>query len=172
MSKATAIDRKVVIAPNHLRLGEFCEPYGGVFAGLVRGDQGKPDFYLFVPPGPEAETSAKWGGYNEDEPGATSNNDGLANTIALCDSKIDHPAAKFARGLTLYGLDDYYLPSRNELRVCFTNCPELFAKEWYWSSTQSSAHSAWIQDFGNGYALYARKDDDYRVRAVRRLIIQ
>ncbi len=170
--KAAPISRTEIKAPGHLRLGEFTKHYGGVFAGVIRGHNGKPDYYLFVPPDAEAETNAAWGGYGEDEPNAKDAHDGLANNIALCESKIEHPAAKFARGLELYDLKDFYLPSREELRLCFINCRELFKPEWYWSSTQYSANSAWIQYFEDGYQFYLTKANDYRVRAVRRLIIQ
>lgn len=166
-----AISRTEVKAPGHLQLGELCPHYGGVFAGLVRGQDEKPDYYLFVPPDHTAQASLPWGGYEHDEPGAKDSHDGLANTIALCESKIDHPAAQFARDLELYGLKDYYMPSREELRLCFINCRKLFEPEWYWSSTQSSATYAWVQYFGVGGQNGGRKDDAYRVRAVRRLLV-
>ena len=39
---------------------------------------------------------------------------------------------------------------------------------WYWSSTQSSAHSAFVQDFDDGAQTNGHKDLRHRVRAVRR----
>lgn len=38
---------------------------------------------------------------------------------------------------------------------------------WYWSSTQSSEHFAFIQAFNDGYQFTAGKYDSYRARAVR-----
>lgn len=167
-----AISRTEVKAPGHLHLGELCPHYGGVFAGLVCGQDKKPDYYLFVPPDRAAQAILPWGGgYEYDELGAKDSHDGLANTIALCESKINHPAAQFARGLELYGLKDYYLPSREELRLCFINCRKLFEHDWYWSSTQFSANFAWMQLFGYCDQFTGRKVNGYRVRAVRRLLV-
>jgi hypothetical protein len=168
---ATPLSRTEVKAPGHLHLGELCPHYGGVFAGLVRGQDEKPDYYLFVPPDMAAQTTLPWGGYQHDEPGAKDAHDGLANTIELCESKIEHPAAQFARDLELYGLKDYYLPSREELRLCFINCRSLFEPQWHWSSTQYSAAYAWMQYFFNGSQDYGHKGFDGRVRAVRRLLV-
>jgi hypothetical protein len=166
-----AISRTEVKAPGHLHLGELCPHYGGVFAGLVRGQNEKPDYYLFVPPDHTAQANLPWGGYEHEELGANDSHDGLANTIALCESKIDHPAAQFARDLELYGLKDYYMPSREELRLCFINCRKLFEPEWHWSSTQSSAYAAWLQTFTSGNQRYDHKANACRVRAVRRLLV-
>lgn len=172
-AKRNPLSRTVFSVPkNHLRIGECNEHYGGVFAGMMRGTKGKPDYYLFVPPEPAAEAKLAWGGYAIEEPNATCAHDGLANTIALRDSKVDHPAAEFCKSLELYGLSDYYLPSQQELKLCQINCPEVFAKEWYWSSTQFSANYAWVQSFYFGNRDFGRKDGEYRARAVRRLVIQ
>jgi hypothetical protein len=168
---ATSISRTEIKAlPGHIHVGEFCEHFGGVYVGVVRGCD-CPDYHLFVPPDAAAQTSLPWGGYEHDEPGAKSERDGLANTLALCESKIEHPAAKFARSLELYGLKDYYLPSREELRLCFINCRALFEPQWYWSSTQSSPDSAWVQNFNDGYQYLVHKDIPNRVRAVRRVLV-
>ncbi len=160
------------VPEGHLRVGQFTEHYGGVFSGLMRGQNGNPDYYLFVPSDEKADVALPWGGYGEDEPGAKDDFDGLANTIALCESKIDHPAAQFTRELKLYGLKDFYLPSREEVRLCRINCRELFKPEYYWSSTQSSATYAWVQGFYHGNQYDGHKGVDFRVRAVRRLVIQ
>lgn len=45
---------------------------------------------------------------------------------------------------------------------------ESFAPRWYWASTQFSPYGAWVQYFGGGGQLYARKDNECRARAVRR----
>jgi hypothetical protein len=42
-----------------------------------------------------------------------------------------------------------------------------FDEDWYWSSTQFSPFTAWIQDFANGDQGYGDKDCSYRARAVR-----
>ncbi len=169
---ATSISRTEIKAlPGHIHVGELCDHFGGVYAGVIRGYDDAPDYHLFVPPDMAAQTSLPWGGYEHDEPGAKSERDGLANTLALCESKIEHPAAQFARGLELYGLKDYYLPSREELRLCFINCRALFEPQWYWSSTQSSPYYAWMQLFSHGFQTLGHKDYYNRVRAVRRVLV-
>lgn len=160
-----------ISAPNHLRIGEYCKFFGGTFAGLMRSEPGMPDYYLFMATGPDGAVDLPWGGYGEEEPGAKHEHDGLANTIALMASKIEHPAAKFAGALKLDGYSDFYLPARQELRLAHINCPAVLGDVWHWSSTQCSAYSAWFQD-GGGDQYDLRKDVDYRVRACRRLVIQ
>ena len=51
--------------------------------------------------------------------GAGSTIDGWANTQAMCDS--DHPAAAYCRTLEIDGCADFYLPSKNELEICYRN---------------------------------------------------
>ena len=46
-------------------------------------------------------------------------NDGWANTNAMNDSA--HPAAQYCRSLTVGGHTDLYLPSRDEIEVCYRN---------------------------------------------------
>ncbi|HCZ9425409.1 TPA: DUF1566 domain-containing protein [Pseudomonas aeruginosa] len=49
---------------------------------------------------------------------------------------------------------------------------EAFRPNWYWSSTQRSAHSAFFMDFGGGFQGYNGKGSELRVRPVRSEIIQ
>ncbi len=46
-------------------------------------------------------------------------------------------------------------------------------ESWYWSSTQRAEGSgyAWVQDFGGGNQYGGHKDNGYRARAVRRVLI-
>lgn len=50
---------------------------------------------------------------------------------------------------------------------------EALEAEWYWASTQYAAYpdSAWLQNFGNGHQHSYRTSDEYRARAVRRVLI-
>ena len=49
---------------------------------------------------------------------------------------------------------------------------EDFATNYYWSSTESSATNAWIQNFYGGYqGSLGTKTSSYRVRAVRRVAV-
>lgn len=160
-------------APRPVRIGEYWAEQGGVLAGLMRGENGKPDYFLIVPTDPAAEVeSIEWGGKGENEENACSEFDGMANTIALTEySKTEHPAAKWAYELIIGRFDDFYLPARRELALMYANVPELFKKEWHWSSTQYSEASAWIQLFFNGHQNDTWKSCSSRARAVRRLLV-
>ena len=153
-------------------IGETWASQGGVYAGLMRGENGQPDYHLIVPRAEQAQIETiKWGSPGEEETGATSEWDGLANTRALIQRGNDHPAAQWVANLDLHGHRDWYLPARRELALCYATVPELFEKSgYYWSSSQSSADGAWTQAFDDGYQYGGHKDDALRGRAVRRFI--
>jgi len=147
-------------------LGQAWPEQGGIYVGLMRGENGQPDYHLIV--GEVTGSSLAWGAYGDDEPGATSARDGLANTKALVESKHDHPAAKWAAGLEHAGFADWYLPSQGELMLCFVNAREAFEPKWHWSSTQYSRNCAWFQFFAGGTASINYKAYEGQARAVRR----
>jgi hypothetical protein len=152
-------------------IGQYWPGQGGVYAGLVRGEDGQPDYHLVVPT--DAAATAKeiaWGAAGESEDDAGYARDGLANTRALCASEHDHPAAQWAAALEIEGHRDFYLPSRFELALCYANVRELFEERWHWSSTQYSPYGAWVQYFDDGTQTSVLKDYDYRARAVRRVV--
>lgn len=152
-------------------IGQPWPEQGGIYAGLMRGAAGKPDYHLVVPAGPKGFIAkVAWGGYEKDEAAAGSEHDGYANTRALVNSKHSHPAAEWAAELEIGGHSDFYLPSRRELALCYANVPELFEKAWHWSSTQFSPYSAWIQTFDGGGQNSGHKSLEYRARAVRRVL--
>lgn len=152
-------------------IGQYWQGQGGFYAGLMRGHDGQPDYHLVVTAADLGEAAAiTWGGKGESEPGADSEWDGQANTAALLNSGRSHPAAEYAAGLTVEEHRDFYLPSRREMRLCWVNVPEQFAKEWYWSSTQYSPYGAWGQYFGAGSHVSDHTDTELRARAVRRVL--
>lgn len=150
-------------------LGSYWPGQGGYNTGLVRGENGSPDYYLIVPLLTE-QIRAEWGGYGEECEGATSSGDGAANTKALLADSNEHPAAKLASEFTADGHSDFYLPARRELQVAEANVPELFEKAYHWSSTQCSAYSACSMDFGDGWLDFNGKSGVRLVRPVRRII--
>jgi hypothetical protein len=153
------------------RIGQPWLEQGGVYAGLIRCADS--DFHLIVPTAAAGSVERiAWGGYGENESGATSETNGPANTQALADSTHAHEAAQWAHSLDIDGHTDWYLPSRRELRLCWVNVPELFANGWYWTSTQASARSAWCQGFDGGGQGDDGKDSELRARAVRRFKAQ
>ncbi len=148
-------------------IGTYWAGQGGIYAGVMRGRDGQADYHLIV--AQEEGTSLPWGEYGREVAGAASEWDGEANTAALTeDTDGEHHAADHAASLIVDGHADFYLPARRELRLAWTNCPELFTEGWHWSSTQFSAHGAWCQSASNGSQLADGKLYAGRVRAVRR----
>ena len=149
------------------RIGQPWPGQGGVYAGLIRCVDG--DYHLIIPTDPAGgHPGIKWGERGTDAKGATSDTNGPANTDALLETIEPYPAAEWAAQLSIEGHDDWYLPSRRELRLAWVNVPELFESGWYWSSTHYSADYAWYQYFGGGTQGCLDKLGELRARAVRR----
>jgi hypothetical protein len=70
-------------------------------------------------------------------------------------------------GGVTYG--DWYLPSKYELNLLYAQKTAVggFASGYYWSSTESNNHSAWIQSFDDGIQTDPSLFDAHYVRAVR-----
>ncbi|WP_219096592.1 DUF1566 domain-containing protein [Pseudomonas sp. UMAB-40] len=150
-------------------IGEYWPGQGGINGGFVpvRGDV--PAHYLII--AKDDVGAHEWGGRGK-ESGATSKTDGCANSIALCNSDDDHPAASACTEHQADGHHDFYLPAAAELYQGWLNCPEAFAKDsYYWSSSQRSADYAFYLTFGVGTQGYGVNYDELRVRPVRRFFI-
>ena len=141
---------------------------GGIYAGVMTNELGEPAHHLIVATGPTAETTIQWGPGDIAIHGANSEWDGQANSQAIIEKKIECPAVEFCVQSKHEGYEDWYLPSRYELALCNTNISNLFAKMWYWSSTQYSDVYAWQFGFHNGTQSYATKWTNGNVRLVRR----
>lgn len=153
-------------------VGSVLYDQGGVLAGIMPPEDGKPGYYLIVPTNPAAEAEAlEWGPYETKIEGLDPR-DGKTNTELLARADSDHPAAEFCAGLSLNGHSDYYLPSRREASLMAATVPHLFKEGWHWTSTQPSADSAFVQDFSGGHQGYYSKNLTLRVRAVRRFLIE
>jgi hypothetical protein len=78
-------------------------------------------------------------------------------------------AAKICRDLTIGGYTDWYLPSKDELSQLYNNRNSIggFSSADYWSSSEGSIYSAWIQNFGVGSQTGSDKSTLNYVRAVR-----
>lgn len=59
-------------------------------------------------------------------------------------------------------------PAQTAAEVFRAGGSEAFEPRWYWTSTQYSVDSAWIQDFSGGGQHYDDKHDEFLARAVRR----
>lgn len=151
-------------------IGEYWPGQGGVYAGVMRGEDRQPDYHLIVPTAAAVlGVKLAWGDSGEEVSDCAFRRDGMANNIALMEG--DHPAAQFCANLEVEGCSDFYLPAISELALCMANVPELFDKEWHWSSTQRSANLAFSMTFGAGFQYNLDKSNELRVRPVRRLPI-
>ena len=146
-------------------LGEYWPGQGGVNAGFVPERGEVAAHYLIL--GGKDLGELKWGRY-EEESQATSRWDGKANTDALI-AAGGHPAAEAARGYTADGHNDFDLPAASQLHQVWSH--DLIAKGAYWSSSQRSAHSAFVMHFDVGTQDSYDKDYELRVRPVRRHFI-
>jgi hypothetical protein len=59
-------------------------------------------------------------------------------------------------------------PAQTSLELFKEGGSEAFDDIWYWASTQSSRDGAWVQDFDDGVQSGDAKDNERRVRLVRR----
>jgi hypothetical protein len=151
------------------RLGEYWEGQGGTLVNFQPAEGNLKDRLLLV--SLDEWIDMEYGGYGKKIPGADSLIDGAANTLALIESKHDHPAAQKAIAYTKDGHSDFYLPAQREMNLIYATSPHLFTKAWYWSSSQFSASYAWSQLFVDGYQYAYDKVNRARVRAVRSLSI-
>jgi hypothetical protein len=118
-----------------------------------------------------------WTGIFSNIAGATSLNDGVANTNAIvadaaCSSDPNNCAAQRCRNIGA----DWYLPARNELSTVHSAlCSNLaipcnfggFSSAFYWSSSQLDNVSAWSVNFPSGFDLLGNKVNVRPVRCVR-----
>ncbi|MCY1361703.1 hypothetical protein D9M69_483790 [compost metagenome] len=152
-------------------VGQHWHGQGGTYVGVMRGENGAPDYYLLAPKHAQI-ASITYGGYGNRIEGANHRRDGLANARALLASSIDHPAAKWASEQEAEGHRDLYLPSQAEAFLCWANIPEQFDnKGWWITSTQLGPGDAWIQDFVDGDQDYVHKVIARPAFAVRRILI-
>ena len=82
----------------------------------------------------------------------------------------DTYAAKLCDDYTYGGYDDWFLPSIEELRYMYENLKAKSIGTWsnyYWSSSEFSASSAWYYAFGGGRAKGGARGGEFWVRAVR-----
>ncbi len=107
---------------------------GGFYAGRIRQADG--EYALIVAPKLDGEHEGPWGKVKR-LAGAMSFFDGRTNTIAMAEagSKL----AKWALGLSIGGCTDWYLPSRDELELCYRNLKPGTEENWCYRGDNPSS---------------------------------
>jgi hypothetical protein len=101
---------------------------GGFFAGQIStAGNGIADYNLVVGPVSTAQSSFVWKNVTTATAGADSDVNGTQNTadmVADGNSTV-YPCAHFCNNLSTGGQTDWYMPSKNELEVCYFNLKPL-----------------------------------------------
>jgi hypothetical protein len=98
---------------------------GGYYVGQIKsGDQ----FYALIMSGADGELSGRWNASDAAVPGAHSLTDGMANTEAL--AAAGSKLAQRVRALNINGFDDWYIPSKDELELCYRNAKPSTCRNW------------------------------------------
>jgi hypothetical protein len=97
---------------------------------------------------------------------------GNQNTIDIVNGcSADGIAAKICYDLVLSNHKDWYLPSKDELNLMYTNLKLKglgnFADNFYWSSSESNYGGVWAQNFGRGAQSKESQTTKLYVRAIR-----
>ena len=154
--------------PENLAVGDR---YGGGIVFYLDGGGGG-----LIAAEADQSTGVPWGSMFKEIGGTRSEiGAGEANTeriIAVLGSNRGKPyAAKICHDLVLNGYDDWFLPSKEELRLMHKTLhyPDYignFAREVYWSSTEDGSPTAEFYDFGTGLNS-SHKTTKHYVRAIR-----
>jgi len=149
----------------------------GPAGGLVFFDKGKAsDGWRYLEAAPaRTEVLAAWGKGSEAAKTDTSIGSGKTNTEMLFEANPTDSgsAPNVCAELTVKGYDDWFLPSKDELSLLFTNLArtgkETFRGEGYayWSSSSYDEDRAWAQGFFTGVQGRVEKSELLVVRAIR-----
>lgn len=100
---------------------------GGFYAGRFMLDGS--EYALIVAPKASGEQeSIAWGRRGQNIEGARSCNDGHSNTTAMAAEGSE--LAKWALSLDIDGHADWYIPSRDELELCYRNLKPTTQENW------------------------------------------
>ncbi|MFZ6755789.1 DUF1566 domain-containing protein [Undibacterium sp. Ji50W] len=90
---------------------------GGFYAGRIRIND---DIFAIIVAPKATEIEMPWNESSRSIP-ATSFFDGAANTKAMAMAQAGSDLAQHIQGLDINGFSDWYLPSRDELELCYRN---------------------------------------------------
>ncbi|MCH2023521.1 MAG: DUF1566 domain-containing protein [Saprospiraceae bacterium] len=143
--------------------------YGGIVFWVDPTDNTKGKVCAMTDQG-----TAIWGCYGTELQGAESYITGNVNTLdILAGCSTPGIAADLCASYTGAGFDDWYLPSKDELNLMYTNLhdasPSLggFANDTYWSSTENTNNRSTGTGFSSGFYYNGNKYLALYVRAVR-----
>jgi TolB-like protein len=151
----------------------------GPAGGIVFFDRGfTGDGWRYLEAAPVgAEFTAQWGAYEKDVANTTTAvGFGKQNTKIIVDRLRalgeTNKAAQICAALDINGYKDWFLPSKDELNLMYTNLKQKglggFSNDYYWSSSQHDTDFSWPQRFSDGGQLInANKLNPSSVRAVR-----
>ena len=118
--------------------------------------------------------SAGWGCPNTQIPGAdgVAIGTGMQNTLDIIGAcTTSGIAAKLCDSLTVNGYNDWFLPSKEELKLMYANLKTInlgsFKNLPYWSSSEMTSTIAWEVIFDGGLTQGTGKNNLASVRAVR-----
>jgi hypothetical protein len=148
-------------------------PAGGLIF-YVKGNSGGGWRYLEAAPA-ETEQILMWGYDNLIDGTGSGIGAGKNNTATIMGYQIRTGnlclAANACDELVSGGFDDWFLPSRDELLLIYTNLKSKglggFGNGYYWSSSEYNRYYAHCLELGNGSLYHNDKDNTYSVRAVR-----
>jgi hypothetical protein len=149
---------------------------GGKIAYILQpGDPGyiPGEFHGLIVASSDQSMGTPWGCYGTTIPGAdgTALGTGNQNTIdIMAGCATAGIAARLCGDLVLNGYSDWYLPSKNELNKLYLNKGAIggITGDYYWSSSEYDANSAFYQQFTGGYQTHQSKSlNAIGVRAVR-----
>jgi hypothetical protein len=88
---------------------------------------------------------------------------GRANTDAIIAAQgSGNYAATLCKNLKINGFSDWFLPSKDELNLMYTNIRKAgldrIGEGWFWSSSQFDSHLAWYEGFIDGSQEYVSKN--------------
>lgn len=149
----------------------------GPAGGIVFYDKGEvTDGWRYLEAAPaRTEVLAAWGTEAVPTETDTPVGSGRSNTELLvkADTAGSETAATACDSLTIKAYSDWFLPSKDELSLLFTNVArtgkDSFLGEGfaYWSSSSYDAGRAWAQGFSNGVQGRVEKSELLAVRAIR-----
>jgi hypothetical protein len=123
---------------------------GGFFAGQIStAGNGVADYNLVVGPVSSAQSTLAWKNVATATSGADSVINGPQNTadmVADGNSTV-YPCAHFCNDLVIGGFSDWYMPSKNELEVCYYNLKPTTTS----NNTSSGTNTNAVPSRGSSY---------------------